>query len=71
MTIILFGLQSCNVGTYDSVSNKKIDAQIKNEINDLDKIIVQSIFENNPKLIKGIMSDILVKQSGDKIDDMI
>ncbi|NVN95772.1 MAG: hypothetical protein HXX18_10870 [Bacteroidetes bacterium] len=71
MAIILFGLQSCNVGTYDSVSNEKIDAQIKNEINDLDKIVVKSIFENNPKLIKGIMSDILVKQSGDKIDDII
>lgn len=71
LTLILFGLQSCNFGTYNSVSNDKIEIQIKNEIDKIDKIVVKSIFENNPKLIKGIMSDILVKQSGDKIDDLI
>ena len=71
LTIFLFGLQSCKLGTSNFVSNEKIDTQIRNEIKSLDKIVVESFFENNPKFIKGIMSDMLLKKDGDKIDDII
>ncbi|RXQ91508.1 hypothetical protein EO244_12215 [Ancylomarina salipaludis] len=65
------GFQSCNVGTSGTWKDENIDQSLKNEIETLDKIVLEAITTNNVTLLKSIMSDKLLEKSGSNIKDLI
>lgn len=69
--LIAFGLQSCNVGTTGSWKDENIEQSLKNEIESLDKKVVEAVTTKNTDLLKSIMSDKLLEKSVDNIDQLI
>jgi hypothetical protein len=61
-------LQSCNSGKYEITINDNIDDKLKNEINDLDKLIIKGLSENNSSVFKDIFSDELKKKFDSKFN---
>lgn len=66
-----FGLQSCKVGTTETWKDENIEQSLKNEIQTLDKKVLEAVTTNKPDLIKSIMSDKLLEKSGEDIDQLI
>ncbi len=66
-----FGLQSCNVGTTGTWKDENIEQGLKNEIEALDRKVMEAVTTNNSDLLKSIMSDKLLGKSGDNIDQLI
>lgn len=72
LTILsVFGLQSCNVGTTGTWKDENIEQSLKNEIETLDKKVLEAVTTNNIELLKSIMSDKLLEKSGDNIGQLI
>lgn len=65
------GLQSCNVGTTGTWKDENIGQSLKNEIETLDKKVLEAVTTNNADLLKSIMSDKLLEKSGENIDQLI
>lgn len=66
-----FGLHSCNVGTTGTWKDENIEQSLKNEIETLDKKVLEAVTTNNAGLLKSIMSDKLLEKSGENIDQLI
>ena len=66
-----FVLQSCNVGTTGTWKDENIEQGLKNEIEALDRKVMEAVATNNSDLLKSIMSDKLLEKSGDNIDQLI
>jgi hypothetical protein len=64
-------LQSCSVGTSRQWKDESIEQSLRNEIQDLDTRVIESIRTNDPSHVKTIMSDMLLKQSGSNISQLI
>jgi predicted regulator of amino acid metabolism with ACT domain len=71
VSIVVFLLQSCNVGTSGTWKDENIEQGLKNKIETLDKTVLEAVTTNNSTLIKTIMSDKLLEKSGDNINQMI
>ena len=69
--ITAFGLQSCKVGTTGTWKDENIEQRLKNEIESLDKKVLEAVTTKNTDLMKSIMSDKLLEISGDNIDQLI
>lgn len=69
--LIVFGLQSCNFGTTGNWKDENIEQSLKNEIEALDKKVLEAVTTNNVELLKSIMSDKLLEKSGDNLSQLI
>jgi len=65
------GLQSCNVGTSGTWKDENIEQSLKDEIQTLDKIVIEAVTTKDPDLLRSIMSDKLLEKSGENIDQLI
>ncbi|UBM58600.1 hypothetical protein LAG90_17510 [Marinilongibacter aquaticus] len=65
------GLQSCNVGSTGTWKDENIQQSLKNEIEKLDKKVLEAVTTNNTDLLKSVMSDKLLEKSGDNLDQLI
>ena len=68
-TFIVF--QNCELGGSVFLKNDSIDKNIKEQINNLDNQLFKAIKTNNPDLIRGLMSDSLLKKGGQVIDILL
>ncbi len=71
LSLVIFGLQSCNVGTSETWKDENIDASLKREIETLDNKVIEAIASNNTMLLKKIMSEKLLEKSGKNIGQLI
>jgi hypothetical protein len=72
LTILtVFGLQGCNVGTVGTWKDENIEQSLKNEIETLDKKVMEAVTTNNVELLKSIMSEKLLEKGGDSLDQFI
>lgn len=69
--LIIFALQSCNLGTSGTWKNENIEASLKSEIKVLNDKIVEAVTTNNSGLFKDLMSEKLKEKNGGKIDKFI
>ncbi|WP_109830550.1 hypothetical protein [Reichenbachiella versicolor] len=69
--LIVFGFQSCNVGTTKTWQGDYIEQGVKNQIETLDKLVLKAVITNNANLLKSIMSDKLLEVSGNDIDHLL
>ena len=71
LSLVIFGLQSCNIGTSETWKDENIDASLKREIETLDNKVIEAIASNNTMLLKKIMSEKLLEKSGKNIGQLI
>ena len=69
LSIIL--IQSCKLGTTGTTMNENISANLKAEINELDKKVLKAITENNVDDLKSLMSSKLLEKNGSEIEQLI
>lgn len=69
--LIAFVLQGCNVGTTKYCMDESIKQRLRNEIQALDKKVLEAVTTNNPHLIRTILSDKLLEKDGNNIDLLI
>lgn len=69
--LIIFTVQSCNIGTSGTWKNEDIDESLKNEIRVLNDKIVVAVTTNNTNLFKDIMSEKLKEKSEGELDKFI
>ncbi|MEQ9286909.1 MAG: hypothetical protein RIG77_08380 [Cyclobacteriaceae bacterium] len=69
--LTVLGFQSCNVGTTSTWQDDNIEPSLKNEIEMLDKKVLEAVTTNNSELLKSIMSDKLLEKSGDNINQLL
>lgn len=70
-TLIVLGLQNCSVGSTKTLKDEHIEQGVKNEIEILDKKVIEAVATNNVDLLKSIMSDVLLEKSGNNIDTLL
>jgi hypothetical protein len=71
LIITTIGIQSCKVGTTGTWKDENIDQSLKNEIQTLDKKVLEAVTTNNTDLIRSIMSEKLLEKSSNDIDQLI
>ncbi len=69
--VAILGFQSCNFGTTGVWKDENIEQSLKNEIQELDKKVLEAVTTGNIKLLKSMMSDILLEKVKDSIDQLI
>ncbi len=71
ISLLIIGIQSCNIGATGIWKDEQIEQSLKNEIELLDKQVIEAVITNNTDLLKSLMSDILLENSGDNIEQLI
>ncbi len=69
--LIVLGFQNCSVGSSGTLKDENIEQGIKNEIESLDKKVLEAVAANNVDLLKSIMSDVLLEKSGNNIEQLL
>lgn len=70
LILISLVLQNCNVVTSNTLQNENIESDLKKEIEELDKKVLEAITTNNTTILKELMSDTL-KQKAENLDQLI
>src|ERR1700744_1818825 len=68
ITMLLYG---CQISTSDTWKGGNIDGDVRNEINALNKKLLQNIKADNVAGVKEMMSQVLIDSAGSKIDMLI
>ena len=69
--LIAFGIQCCNVGSTKVWKDKNIEQRLKDEIETLDKKVVEAVTNQDTELLRSIMSDKLLEMAGDSIGQLL
>ena len=71
LLVISIAFQCCKVGTTGSWKDENISTDLKNEINKLDKIVIKAVTEKNTDLLKTVLSEQLIEQSGNDLEQLL
>lgn len=71
ITLTTLGIQGCNFGSTGTWKDENIDQNLKNEIEALDKKVIEAVTTKNANLLKSIMSDKLLEKSGKNTEQLI